>query len=90
MNERLLLTARELADAIGVSPSTILDWWQAGKIPGFRFGRAVRFDLDEILQLGRQGPAAGGEAPTTPTARRPGRLLSQVPTTPNRGGQDAD
>jgi excisionase family DNA binding protein len=48
-----LFTARELGAYLGVSPGTILDWWEAGKIPGFKFGRAVRFDLDEVLATGR-------------------------------------
>jgi excisionase family DNA binding protein len=49
-----LLTARQLAEHIGVSPSTVLDWWEARKIPGFKFSRAVRFDLDEVLAVGRR------------------------------------
>jgi excisionase family DNA binding protein len=44
-----LLTARELADVIGLSPGTVLDWWQAGRIPGFKLGgRVVRFSEREI------------------------------------------
>lgn len=44
-----LLTAAELGDLIGLSTSTVLDWWQAGKIPGFRLGgRVVRFSAHEI------------------------------------------
>jgi excisionase family DNA binding protein len=50
-----LLTARELAEAIGLKPATVLDKWERGEFPGYRFGRAVRFDLDEILELGRRG-----------------------------------
>ncbi len=53
MRERLL-TARELADYLGLKPATVLDKWERGELPGFKFGRAVRFDLDEILALGRQ------------------------------------
>jgi excisionase family DNA binding protein len=48
-----LLTARELAEAIGLKPATVLDKWEQGEFPGYRFGRAVRFDLNEILELGR-------------------------------------
>ena len=47
MIERLL-TARELADLLGFSPSTILDWFEAGRLPGFKLGRAVRFRESEI------------------------------------------
>jgi excisionase family DNA binding protein len=61
-----LLTARELAEAIGLKPATVLDKWERGEFPGYRFGRAVRFDLHEILELGRQG---------RPTRQRPPRVL---------------
>ena len=47
MIERLL-TARELAELLGVSPSTVLDWFEAGRLPGFELGRAVRFRETEI------------------------------------------
>ena len=56
MSERLL-TARELAEHLGLSPATILDQWQRGELPGFKFGRAVRFDLEEVLASGR--PSVG-------------------------------
>jgi excisionase family DNA binding protein len=55
VSDRGLLTARELAEAIGLKPATVLDKWERGELPGYKFGRAVRFDLDEILELGRQG-----------------------------------
>jgi excisionase family DNA binding protein len=47
-----LLTAREVAELIGVSTSTFLDWWEAGRVPGFRLGGKggpVRFRLSEVL-----------------------------------------
>ena len=88
MSDRLL-TARELAAAIGLKPATVLDKWERGEFPGYRFGRAVRFSLDEILELARRGPAAGGEVSPTPTARRPRGVVSQLSPTPNRGGNDA-
>ena len=70
MNGRLL-TARELGEYLGLKPATILDQWELGKLPGFKFGRAVRFDLDEVLAAGRR-PGAGGEAPATPSKRPAG------------------
>ncbi len=49
MSDRLL-RARDVADLLDVSPSTILDWWEAGKLPGFRLSsRAVRFRESEVL-----------------------------------------
>ena len=48
-----LLTARELADVLGLSPATVLARFEAGDLPGFRlFGRKggpVRFRESEIL-----------------------------------------
>jgi excisionase family DNA binding protein len=43
-----LLTARELAALLGVSASTVLDWFETGRLPGFKLGRAVRFRETEI------------------------------------------
>jgi excisionase family DNA binding protein len=44
-----LLSARELGELIGLATGTVLDWWQAGRIPGFKIGgRAVRFSLREV------------------------------------------
>lgn len=62
MTDRLL-TARELADYLALSPATILDRFEAGDLPGFRlFGRKgglVRFRLSEVdvaLERWRVGP----------------------------------
>jgi excisionase family DNA binding protein len=45
-----LLRARDVAELLDVSPATVLDWWETGKLPGFRLSsRAVRFSEDEIL-----------------------------------------
>ena len=60
-----LLTARELGERLGLKPGTILDKWERGEIPGFKFGRAVRFDLEEVLAAGRR-PGAGGEVAPVP------------------------
>jgi excisionase family DNA binding protein len=82
-----LLTARELAEYLGLKPATVLDKWQRGELPGFKFGRVVRFDLEEVLAVGR--PGAGGEAPATPTADPARGVVSLAPAAPNRGGEDA-
>lgn len=51
--EEPLITAAEVAALVGVSPSTVLDWHQAGEIPSFKFGHGnrapVRFRRSEIL-----------------------------------------
>ncbi len=51
MNEPLV-NARQLAGYLGVSPDTVLDWFEAGKLPGFRLtgrvGAPVRFRRNEV------------------------------------------
>jgi predicted DNA-binding transcriptional regulator AlpA len=59
-----LLTARELADLLGLSPATVLDRFEAGDLPGFRLyggrvGAPVRFrwsEVEAMLEEGRCGP----------------------------------
>jgi excisionase family DNA binding protein len=80
-----LLTARELAAFLGLKPGTVLDKWERGELPGFKFGRAVRFDLAEVLATGR--PDGGGETPVTPPRPAKG-VVSALPVT-RRGGSDA-
>jgi len=67
-----LLTARQLADYLAVSPDTVLDWFEQNKLPGFRLtgrvGAPVRFRLAEVeawLEAGRVGPSVDGR-PRTP------------------------
>jgi excisionase family DNA binding protein len=47
MSERLL-TARELAALLGFTAGTIVDWTEAGKLPGFKVGGRLRFRLSEV------------------------------------------
>ncbi len=65
-----LLTAAEVAEILGFSPATIVDWAQAGKIPAFKVGGRLRFSETEVLDwLDRrrlQAAGAGGEAPSNP------------------------
>jgi excisionase family DNA binding protein len=85
VSERLL-TARELADYLGLKPGTVLDKWERGEFPGYKFGRAVRFDLEEVLATGR--PGAGGEVVHDPS-HAPGRRSSlSVVHDPIHGGED--
>jgi excisionase family DNA binding protein len=64
VNPEPLLTARQVADVLGLSPATILDRFQRGELPGFRVGGRVgdpvRFrwsELEAWLEAGRVGPA---------------------------------
>jgi excisionase family DNA binding protein len=63
VSERLL-TARELAEVLGVSAGTVVDWAEAGRLPGFRLGGTkggrLRFRESEVLGVlegWRFGPA---------------------------------
>ena len=80
MTERLL-TARELGELLGFSPSTVVDWAEAGKLPAFKLGGRLRFRESEVLAwLETKRAGAGGDAPTTP--QRPPGVVSLAPTTP--------
>jgi excisionase family DNA binding protein len=44
-----LLTTRDVADRLGVSPETVLRRWRAGEIPGYRLASNVlRFEPADI------------------------------------------
>jgi excisionase family DNA binding protein len=55
-----MMTAADVAELLGLSTSTILDWFEAGKLPGFKLGgRAVRFrrsEVDDWIENGRRSP----------------------------------
>lgn len=46
-----LYKATELAEIFGVSPKTIYKAAKAGKIPSYRIGRCVRFEMPDIENL---------------------------------------
>ena len=43
-----LLTARQVAELLGFAPATIVDWYEAGKLPGFKVGGRLRFRESEV------------------------------------------
>jgi excisionase family DNA binding protein len=46
-----LLTAKALSDLLCVSANTVLDWFQSGRIPGYKLhSGAVRFRESEIVE----------------------------------------
>ena len=61
-----LLTASEIAEKVGFSPDWVLDRFEAGDVPGYRFGRKggpVRFlwaDWETFLLRCRVGPTLQG------------------------------
>jgi excisionase family DNA binding protein len=50
-----LITAQELGELFQLSTDTVLDWFEDGKLPGYRLGGKkggpVRFRLSEIADL---------------------------------------
>jgi excisionase family DNA binding protein len=46
-----LLTTRQVAELLAVSPATVLRRWRAGELPGYRLGSNVlRFSADEVAE----------------------------------------
>lgn len=42
------MTAQEVADLLGVSSRKVYELCQSGRLQGYRYGRAVRFDLADV------------------------------------------
>ncbi|MGH3042162.1 MAG: helix-turn-helix transcriptional regulator [Gaiellaceae bacterium] len=80
-----LLTTREVADMLGLSPEAVLRRWRAGEIPGFRLSsRVLRFRESEVLAwLERKR-----EGPRPPQPRLVG--LDWVPAGRLQGGPSTD
>ncbi len=45
-----IVTAKDLADFLKLTESTICRLASDGELPGFKIGKSWRFDMDEILQ----------------------------------------
>lgn len=46
-----MLTAAQVAELLGLSTHTVLDWFESGRLPGFKLaGRAVRFRQSELVE----------------------------------------
>ena len=91
MSDRLL-TARDLAEVLGLSAGTVLDRFERGDLPGYRlFGRKggpVRFRMSEVeavLEGWRVGPGARGEVSPTPNAHPTRGVVLQASPTPPGG-----
>jgi excisionase family DNA binding protein len=68
----LLLTARAVAEQLGVAPETVLRWTRRGELPGYRLpGGALRYpasDVDAWLAA-RATRLAGAGDRESPNAR---------------------
>lgn len=49
-----LLTAKEVAEYLGLHEQTVYDRVKEGKIPHIRIGGSIRFDLDEVINQHRK------------------------------------
>ena len=53
------VSAKEVAAHIGVSVDSVRRAYWKGEIPGYRFCRMVRFDLDQVRRLMRKKGLGG-------------------------------
>jgi excisionase family DNA binding protein len=51
-----LLTVREAASLLHISPRSLYAWIEDGRVPAIRLGRAIRLDRANLVQV------LGGEA----------------------------
>jgi excisionase family DNA binding protein len=81
-----LLTTREVAEHLGVSPETVLRWIETRGLPARRLtSRAIRYDeceLDAWLEERATTAAPAREAPATLAGAAARRLPSHVPAIP--------
>jgi excisionase family DNA binding protein len=74
-----LLTAREVADLLAVSPETILRWTRRGELPAVRLpGGAIRFREVEVEEWLKQRATTEQGVVTHPAGRRPAGNLAVV------------
>jgi excisionase family DNA binding protein len=84
-----LLTAAQLAELLGFSAATVVDWSERGEVPSFKIGGRLRFRESEVaewLEQRRKGSSAEGDVRATPRPRPTEEVVSQVRATPNLGG----
>jgi excisionase family DNA binding protein len=72
MTDRLL-TAREVAEVLGVSAETVLRWVRAGKLPAIRLpSGAIRFQEPALdAWMAERATLRRGVSPTPASAARP-------------------
>jgi excisionase family DNA binding protein len=72
-----LLTARQVADAIGVSAETVLRWTRRGDLPAIRLpGGALRYRGAELDAWIERRATPGRGVVDHPAGRRPERKLA--------------
>jgi excisionase family DNA binding protein len=64
-----LLTARAVAEQLGVSSESVLRWTRRGTLPGFRLpGGALRYREDDLARWLAERATPGGEVSAAPTS----------------------
>ena len=58
-----LLRAREAAEFLGLSEQTLYKHFEEGKIPGYRLGKALRFDVEELKNFMRNSAISSAPQP---------------------------
>lgn len=58
--ENVFVTAHELADALGVKPDTVRKWVTRWGAPHVRFGRQIRFNVDQVRRWCEERAEAAG------------------------------
>ena len=58
--EDKLLTTEDLAERLGVSPGTVVQWARSGRIPEIRPSERIRrFDYDDVLAVLKRAEPKG-------------------------------
>jgi excisionase family DNA binding protein len=77
-----LMTARTVAEQLGVSPETVLRWTRRGELPAIRLpGGAIRYREDEIDGWLEERATPGRGSVSHPAGTPPGCTLA-VSATP--------
>ena len=56
-------TAQDLAELTGIAAKTWYDWAASDRVPHYRFGSAVRFDVDEVVAWARRQASVEVQTP---------------------------
>jgi excisionase family DNA binding protein len=77
-----MMSAEEIAAALGVKASAVLEWARAGKIPVAKFGRFSRFDLAAVraaLEANSKTVRLGAPKTARPDSDLRGPLTTRLP-----------
>lgn len=66
MSTHALVTTAEASEALAIHPETLRRLYRSGTLPGYKVGRHLRFDLDEIRSALRTERGTAGAVTTSP------------------------